>query len=133
MPTPVGSADEESVASSTLGSPGRFSLERLRRRADFVAVARGKRSVMSGLILQARDRGESGATRIGFTCSKKVGNAVSRNRAKRRLRALAQEVLAPVSRPGWDYVLIGRRDTTIRLPFADLQKQLRDAIGLVHD
>ena len=67
---------------------------------------------------RARDRGDGAALRVGFTSSKKVGNAVARNRAKRRLRALARAVLAAEGRAGWDYVLVGRPGDHRRLPFA---------------
>ena len=89
-------------------------LSTLKARKDFLAAARAKRAHKPGFVLQARQRRseepDPTSMRIGYTCSKKVGNAVARNRAKRRLRALAQAVLPDVGRPGWDYVLIGRRD-----------------------
>lgn len=88
---------------------------------------------MTGLMLQARDRkDDDGAIRVGFTCSKKVGNAVERNRAKRRLRAAAASVLPGLAKPGWDYVLIGFRERTARRVFADLEDDLRDAVAKVH-
>ena len=65
--------------------------------------------------------------RVGFTCSKKVGNAVARNRAKRRLRAAARAVLPAHGRPGWDYVLIGRPEATAARPFASLCDDLAAA------
>ena len=70
--------------------------------------------------------------RVGFTASKKVGNAVTRNRAKRRLRAAAREVIAVEGRPGWDYVLVGRPDATAAAPWADLLADLRRALVRVH-
>jgi ribonuclease P protein component len=69
---------------------------------------------------------------VGFTASKKVGNAVMRNRAKRRLRALAREVLAQEARPGWDYVLVARPAATVERSFAGLVEDLRLALGRVH-
>ena len=119
---------------------GRTQIERLKKRPDFlkVAAARGK-SVTPGLILQARRRPgpvphgagtphEAGAEiRIGFTVSRKVGNAVQRNRARRRLRALAREILPACGRAGTDYVLIGRRETLAR-PYAALGEDLRRAL-----
>ncbi|MBL9059133.1 MAG: ribonuclease P protein component, partial [Mangrovicoccus sp.] len=63
---------------------------------------------------------------------KKVGNAVARNRAKRRLRALARSVLAARGRPGWDYVLIGREGATATLEFAQMQRDLSAALDRVH-
>lgn len=90
---------------------------------------------MPGFILQMRQRatGEAEGVRIGYTCSKKVGNAVARNRAKRRLREIARHVLAQHGRDGMDYVLIGRRDHTATLPFDQLQSDLRAAVQKLHD
>ncbi|MGC2414460.1 MAG: ribonuclease P protein component, partial [Stellaceae bacterium] len=84
-------------------------LVRLKTRADFLRVAAGRRrTAKPGLVLQAapnpRARDGVEAVRIGFTASRKVGNAVVRNRAKRRLRAAAAEVLVRDGRPGTDYV-----------------------------
>lgn len=71
------------------------------------------------------------AFRIGFTCSRKVGGAVVRNRARRRLKAAADLVFSAKGRPGFDYVLIGRRETVAR-PFADLIADLEAALARVH-
>ncbi len=83
--------------------PGGRGPERLRRRADFLRVAEGGRVATAGFLLQGRARPEApgAAPRVGFTCSRKLGNAVVRNRAKRRLRALAGAVLAGAAWPGW--------------------------------
>lgn len=70
--------------------------------------------------------------RVGFTCSKKVGNAVARNRAKRRLRALAAQVLPSRGRAGWDYVLIGRPELTATHPFEAMLTDLAQALDRVH-
>ncbi|MEM9845527.1 MAG: ribonuclease P protein component [Pseudomonadota bacterium] len=105
----------------------------LKNRADFVAAARGVKAVKPSLILQARHRRDgSDVCRVGFTCSKKVGGAVTRNRAKRRLRAVAGSVITTLGQPGWDYVLIGRADGTINRSFADLEDDLRLAIAACH-
>lgn len=107
----------------------------LTKRSDFVAASKARRKSMPGFILQARPRaaGEpEGHLRVGYTCSKKVGNSVARNRAKRRLRAAAREVLAGGGRAGWDYVLVGRRDATAALPYARLTEDLRSALRAIH-
>ena len=109
-------------------------LVKLCERSDSLAAAKAKRVSTTGLVLQARKRVETSApqTRYGITCSKKVGNAVARNRAKRRLRALANSVLPHLGRNGWDYVLIGRAQTTINQPFDMLLENLRFAIKKLH-
>ena len=110
-------------------------LTTLTKRADFLRAARAERLPCPGFLLQARkraaDEGASGI-RVGYTCSKKIGNAVTRNRAKRRLRAMAQEVLPGLGKDGWDYVLVGRPDATVDLPFADLTSLLTRALRKLH-
>ena len=107
-------------------------LVRLKTRADFLRVAAGsRRAVRPGLVLQAAPYppGKSGAlaVRVGFTASRKVGNAVIRNRAKRRLRAAASEVLGRDGRKGTDYVLIARAGTGERT-YAELVGDLAAAL-----
>ncbi len=106
----------------------------LTKRADFVRASSALRAPTPGFTLQARPRldGEAGGVRVGFTCSKKVGNAVARNRAKRRLREMARAVLAEQGHVGWDYVLIGRPGATAALPFAQLLSDLSAALARVH-
>ena len=104
----------------------------LRKRADFLAAARARRQGTAGFLLQARNRGDDGPARVGFTCSKKLGNAVARNRAKRRLREVARLGLPGLARPGWDYVLIGRPQVTASRDFADLCSDLAFAMRKVH-
>jgi ribonuclease P protein component len=109
-------------------------LVRLKTRADFLRVAAsGRRAVRPGLMLQAAScpSGIDGASvRVGFTASRKVGNAVLRNRAKRRLRAAADELLTRDGRPGTDYVLIARAGTGERR-YADLLADLASALRQV--
>ena len=87
-------------------------------------------------MLQARHRADGeaddGAIRFGLTASKKIGNAVIRNRARRRLRALAREILPLHGLPGWDYVLVGRPEATVSRDFAALRADLVRALGRVH-
>ena len=105
----------------------------LKARADFLQAARALRRGTQGMMVQGRPRGDdSPAIRVGFTCSKKVGNAVARNRAKRRLREAARMVLAQQGRPGWDYVLIGRRFDTAARPFPALLSDLEYALQKLH-
>lgn len=103
----------------------------LTKRADFIAASHAKRQGTPGIHLQARKRDDTGI-RVGFTCSKKVGNAVARNRAKRRLREVARLVLPTHGRDGWDYVLVGRKEVTATLPFMQLQSDLIRALKKVH-
>ena len=109
-------------------------LGKLRMRSDYLATAKAKRVSTTGFVLQARKRVETSAPqpRYGITCSKKVGNAVARNRAKRRLRALANSVLPFLGRDGWDYVLIGRAQATVNQPFDMLLENLRFALKKLH-
>ena len=97
----------------------------IEKRPDFLRAARGQRHHSKTVIVQKVDRKDGAGIRVGFTCSKKVGNAVLRNRAKRRLRAAAQMILAKHAQLGCDYVLIGKRDTTANLPFDRLQSDLK--------
>lgn len=107
----------------------------MKERADFLRCARAGRQGASGMMVQARQRRADEAVtgiRVGFTCTKKVGNAVARNRAKRRLREVARLVLPEHGRDGWDYVLIGRADATATRPFEDLKRDLISALKKLH-
>ena len=110
-----------------------LAVETLKKRADFLSLSSAKRTHKKAFVLQARNRDEpDGRIRIGFTCSKKVGNAVERNRAKRRLRAAANAELPASGIPGWDYVLIGRKGITASMPFDHLTRDLRHALREIH-
>ena len=90
---------------------------------------------MPGFVLQGvrRDPGEMPEViRVGFTCSKKVGNAVARNRAKRRLREISALELPNHGHPGWDYVLIGRKDRTADRDFDLMRADLVTALSDLH-
>src|SRR5688500_7578867 len=81
-------------------------LATIRKRSDFLAANAGRRAATAGFVLLVRDRADGDATkRIGFTVSRKVGNAVIRNRMKRRFRALAREVIPVHGHAGSDHVM----------------------------
>jgi len=111
---------------------------RLKRRPDFLRVAgKGCKWAAPGLVLQAApfaldrpDVGETPDIRVGFTASRKVGMAVARNRARRRLRAVAERILPTKARPGYDYVVIARKATLDR-PFTSLLGDLERALAHV--
>lgn len=107
-------------------------LQRLKRRGEFLKVAgQGRKWAMPGLVLQALARPDSQTeTRYGLTASRKVGGAVARNRARRRLRALAEHWLPRAGRAGTDYVLIARAATVSR-QFAELERDLQAALERV--
>src|ERR1700710_2213637 len=84
-------------------------MDRLRQRADFLAVANGPRMNSAAFVVQSRARGDDGPVRVGFTVTKKVGNATERNRVRRRLRELVKRLDTVAMRPHSDYVLVGRR------------------------
>jgi ribonuclease P protein component len=103
--------------------------ERLKRRAEFLRVAgKGRKAPMPGLVLQALARGDDGPARIGFTVTRKVGNAVVRNRARRRLKEAARLLLRDHPVSGVDLVLVGRDKTRAR-PFEALREDLRRALA----
>jgi ribonuclease P protein component len=130
--------DHSTPGSASRGPAGTTRLCRPRAivdRADFLSAARGLRQHTPAFLLQARCRAPGEAPqgyRLGITCSRKVGNAVARNRARRRLREVARLVLPQAGRDGWDYVLVGRAGLTAAHPFAALQDDLRRALSRLH-
>jgi ribonuclease P protein component len=106
-------------------------MERLRRRADFLAAATGARASAAGFVLQARVREDTGPARIGFTVSRKVGNAVVRNRVRRRLREVVRLAPDMQMQAGTDYVLIGRT-AALNAAFGRLIADFAGALDQVH-
>jgi ribonuclease P protein component len=102
---------------------------RLKRRAEFLRAAqKGRKVAMPGLVLQMFARNDDAPARLGFTVTKKVGNAVVRNRTRRRLREAARLLLREQAAAGVDLVLVGR-DATRSRPFAQLVEDLRRALA----
>jgi ribonuclease P protein component len=109
-------------------------VERLKKRADFLRAARGIRRVEGAVTLETCATPSEVAgpgVRIGFTASKKIGNAVTRNRAKRRLRAAASQLLPLLGRDGHDYVLVAR-GTAVARPFPALLSDIVTALKSAH-
>lgn len=133
MGVPAPTPDEPRDTAGATPSAVLLCVKGLTRRSEFLAAARARSRKMPAFVLQARDRKDpEGPARVGFTCSKKVGNAVARTRAKRRLREIARLELPVHGRPGWDYVLIGRRDVTAAADFADMRQDLVEALAAIH-
>jgi ribonuclease P protein component len=113
----------------------RLNASRLKNRADFLRAARGVRKVSASLTLEVcptpENAAKTGSLRVGFTASRKIGGAVERNRAKRRLRAAAAAVLPLSGRECTDYVLVARPNT-LSQPFDGLLKDLATALAAAH-
>ncbi|MGB6537046.1 MAG: ribonuclease P protein component [Xanthobacteraceae bacterium] len=105
-------------------------MERLRRRTDFRAAASAMRVRGRAFVLQGRRRADQGQVRIGFTVSRQVGNAVERNRVRRRLRDVVRRAGGRLQ-PGHDYVLVGRR-AALELPFGEIMQELDTALCQIH-
>jgi len=108
-------------------------MDRLKIRADFLRAQRGIRRVTPSLTLEtcATPEPKKGTLRVGFTASRKIGNAVARNRAKRRLRAAAAAVLPLSGAAGHDYVLVARPGTLTR-QYSSLLEDLAMALAAAH-
>jgi ribonuclease P protein component len=110
-------------------TPARIPARRLKTRPQFLAVADARRKyAVDGLVLQGRPRGDDDPViGLGFTATRKIGGAVVRNRARRRLKEAARVALANKGQPGWDYVAIARAQTS-DVPFprliADFERAL---------
>ena len=102
-------------------------MDRLRQRADFLAVANGARAGSAAFVLQSRRRDDDGPVRVGFTVTKKHGTATERNRIRRRLRELVKRLDVITMRPHSDYVLVGRR-AALTCDFATMLDDLRSAL-----
>ena len=105
------------------GKPRQPAPARLRKRAQFLAVRRGEKRRGRFFLLEVLERGDGGASRVGFTVTRKVGNAVVRNRVRRRLKEALRVHAAGDMRPGNDYVIVGREDV-LAAPFADIKTEL---------
>jgi len=102
-------------------------MERLRQRADFLAAAAGTKVPATAFVLQARKRADDGPVRLGFTVSKKVGNAVERNRVRRQLKEIVRRSGAQRMQSGHDYVLVGRR-AALKTPFDRIAQDFEAAL-----
>ena len=103
-------------------------MERLKQRADFLAAAGGAKVNRPGFILQLRERDDEKPARIGFTCSKKVGNAVKRNHVRRQLREIVRLTDATRLKAGRDYVVVGR-NTALKLSYVRLSADFSNALA----
>tara|TARA_B100000902_G_scaffold257997_1_gene244246 strand:+ start:85 stop:459 length:375 start_codon:yes stop_codon:yes gene_type:complete len=101
----------------------KHALKTLSKRGDFIAASKAEKFIGKSIIVQARPNSLE-TIRVGYTASKKVGNAVMRNRAKRRMRAAAAETVAQYGTSSTDYVLIGRAKSTCNTKFQDLKFEL---------
>ncbi len=104
--------------------------ETLKRRAEFLALARGRKLAKPGFVMQLRRTEDVAPLRIGYTATRKIGDAVFRNRARRRLREAARLTLGPAALTGLELVLVCRRETA-SVPFATLCTDLAAALAVL--
>jgi ribonuclease P protein component len=104
-----------------------FKIERLRKRPDFLACAQAPACARGAVLVQARPRDDTPLVRAGFTATKRIGGAVERNRAKRRLREAARLLLPALGSPGFDYVFIARGGAVTR-PWDRLLDDMKSAL-----
>lgn len=107
-------------------------MERLKQRADFLKAATGTKVPAAAFVLQLRKRADIGPVRVGFTVSRKVGNAVERNRVRRRLREVVRLFGKGRMHSGYDYVLVGRQ-AALSLPFDRITHDFERALRRAHD
>lgn len=108
-------------------------VETLKTRPEFLLAASALRQGAAGFLLQARNRHDfEEKIKVGFTASKKIGNSVKRNLAKRRLRSAAYRLLPYYGWAGWDYVLVARPGASICVPFSVLEEDLKTALNKLH-
>lgn len=100
---------------------------RLKKRADFLFVRKGQYKAQGGVLVQMRENKTHNHIRIGFTATRKIGNAVLRNRARRRLKALVPKLLRTYGRAGCDYVFVARKSITHR-SYTQLYLDLEHAV-----
>ncbi len=107
-------------------------MERLKRRAEFLNAAKGARFQAPSFLIQASDRRDRSSPRVGFTITKKTGNAVERNRIRRRLREAARRVIPLAGKQGYDYVIVARR-TALTSPVDAMLAELERALKRLHE
>jgi ribonuclease P protein component len=104
-----------------------LKIERVKKRPDFLACAQAAHCARGAVLVQARRRDDAPLVRVGFTATKRIGGAVERNRAKRRLREAARLLLPALASPGFDYVFVARGGVTAR-PWPRLLDDVKSAL-----
>jgi ribonuclease P protein component len=106
-------------------------MNRLLQRRDFLAAAKAPAVSTPGIVIQCRVRNDADPARVGFTCTKKLGNAVMRNRIRRRIKEAARLSMPSLALAAHDYVLIGRGTAETR-DFDLLRKDIISALTKLH-